>query len=55
VETAEQRDFLAGRGCDFLQGFLLYAPMPASALAAALSHAGVAVGAAAASDTSRRA
>lgn len=40
VETAEQREFLAGRGCDILQGFLLYAPMPATELPAALAGAG---------------
>jgi EAL domain-containing protein (putative c-di-GMP-specific phosphodiesterase class I) len=32
VETAEQRAFLAERGCDLLQGFLLYAAMPAEEL-----------------------
>jgi diguanylate cyclase len=38
VETAEQRDFLVGQGCDLLQGFLFYASMPAGKLAAALSE-----------------
>ena len=37
VETEEQREFLAGRGCDLLQGFLLHAPMEARALPAALA------------------
>ena len=37
VETPAQRDFLAGRGCDFLQGFLFYAPMPAAELPEALA------------------
>ena len=39
VETAEQRDFLADRGCDILQGFLLHAAMPAGELPAALAGA----------------
>ena len=39
VETPEQRDFLTASGCDLLQGFLFYAPMPAEALAAALAGA----------------
>lgn len=28
IETAEQRDFLAGLGCDFAQGFLYTEPVP---------------------------
>jgi len=36
VETEEQRTFLAEHGCDLLQGFLLYAPMPAAELPRAL-------------------
>jgi EAL domain-containing protein (putative c-di-GMP-specific phosphodiesterase class I) len=28
VETEAQRDFLAGLGCDFLQGYLFSRPMP---------------------------
>jgi EAL domain-containing protein (putative c-di-GMP-specific phosphodiesterase class I) len=47
VETPEQRDFLAGRGCDLFRGFLFHAPMPASELARALA------GPHAASDTLR--
>lgn len=39
VETREQRDFLAARGCDFLQGFLFYAAMPAVKLPSALAGA----------------
>jgi EAL domain-containing protein (putative c-di-GMP-specific phosphodiesterase class I) len=37
VECEEQRAFLAEHGCDLLQGFFLYAPMPAEALPAALA------------------
>jgi PAS domain S-box-containing protein len=33
VETEEQRDFLAARGCDLLQGYLLYAAVAADNLA----------------------
>ena len=29
VETIDQRDFLAGVGCDFAQGFLYSQPVPA--------------------------
>lgn len=32
VETAGQRDFLAGLGCDFVQGFLYSRPLPADAV-----------------------
>jgi EAL domain-containing protein (putative c-di-GMP-specific phosphodiesterase class I) len=39
VETPAQRDFLVERGCDLLQGFLLYAPMPAEELPEALAAA----------------
>ena len=37
VETPRQRDFLVERKCDLLQGFLLYAPMPAEELPEALA------------------
>ena len=37
VETEEQRDDLMHRGCDLFQGFLFYAPMPASELPRALA------------------
>ena len=36
VETEEQRDFLAGAGCDFFQGYLFSPPVPAADLQAAL-------------------
>ena len=36
VETEEQRDFLAGAGCDFFQGYLFCPPVPAADLQAAL-------------------
>ena len=36
VETPAQRDFLAARGCDLIQGFLYFAPMPAEDLASVL-------------------
>jgi EAL domain-containing protein (putative c-di-GMP-specific phosphodiesterase class I) len=39
VETSEQRDFLADRGCDFLQGYLFYAALPATRLPSALAAA----------------
>ena len=39
VETEEQRDDLTRRGCDLFQGFLFYAPMPATGLAHALAAA----------------
>jgi EAL domain-containing protein (putative c-di-GMP-specific phosphodiesterase class I) len=32
VETEAQRDFLAARGCDLLQGFLFSPPLPAQEL-----------------------
>lgn len=32
VETAEQRDFLLGEGCDLLQGYLVAPPMPVAQL-----------------------
>ena len=32
VETAEQRDYLAERGCDLIQGYLAARPMPAEQL-----------------------
>ena len=37
VETGEQRDFLAARGCDFFQGFLFHAALPAARLPSALA------------------
>jgi EAL domain-containing protein (putative c-di-GMP-specific phosphodiesterase class I) len=36
VETPEQRQFLAGHGCDLFQGFLFHAAMPAKKLSHAL-------------------
>lgn len=42
VETREQRDFLAARGCDFYQGFLFHAAMPAGRLPSALAGASAA-------------
>jgi EAL domain-containing protein (putative c-di-GMP-specific phosphodiesterase class I) len=39
VETAEQRDFLAARGCDFFQGFLFHPALPAKRLPSALAAA----------------
>jgi len=39
VETREQRDFLTARGCDFFQGYLFYAAMPAARLPSALAGA----------------
>jgi EAL domain-containing protein (putative c-di-GMP-specific phosphodiesterase class I) len=39
VESAEQRDFLAGRGCDLFQGFLFHAAMPAPEMARLLAGA----------------
>ncbi|HPE05783.1 MAG TPA: hypothetical protein PK101_14335 [Thauera sp.] len=32
VETAEQREFLAGNGCSAYQGYLFSAPQPIAAL-----------------------
>jgi EAL domain-containing protein (putative c-di-GMP-specific phosphodiesterase class I) len=37
VETEEQREWLAARGCDLFQGFLFHAPMPAEELPRALA------------------
>jgi EAL domain-containing protein (putative c-di-GMP-specific phosphodiesterase class I) len=37
VEKEEQRDFLAGEGCDFFQGFLFHGALPAKRLPAALA------------------
>ena len=42
VETQEQWDFLAARGCDEIQGFLLARPQPAQAIAELLPHRQVA-------------
>jgi diguanylate cyclase len=39
VETAEQRDFLAARGCDFFQGFLFHPALPEKRLPSALAAA----------------
>ena len=39
VETPRQRDFLADHGCDFLQGYLFYAALPAMRLPSALAAA----------------
>ena len=39
VETEEQRDFLAESRCDYFQGFLFHAAMPAKTLPEALSGA----------------
>jgi EAL domain-containing protein (putative c-di-GMP-specific phosphodiesterase class I) len=39
VETPEQRDFLAARGCDFYQGFLFHPALPAKRLPSALAAA----------------
>jgi EAL domain-containing protein (putative c-di-GMP-specific phosphodiesterase class I) len=40
VETPPQRDFLVDRGCDFLQGYLFHAPMPADEVPLAQAGAG---------------
>jgi EAL domain-containing protein (putative c-di-GMP-specific phosphodiesterase class I) len=37
IETEEERGFLLEHGCDLLQGFLLFPPMAAEALPAALA------------------
>jgi EAL domain-containing protein (putative c-di-GMP-specific phosphodiesterase class I) len=39
VETPQQRDFLAARGCDFYQGFLFHPALPAKRLPSALAAA----------------
>ena len=39
VETAAQRDYLQGQGCDLLQGYLLGRPEPAEAAAARMALA----------------
>jgi len=39
VETVAQRDFLAGHGCDLLQGFLFHGPLAAPEVARALAGA----------------
>jgi EAL domain-containing protein (putative c-di-GMP-specific phosphodiesterase class I) len=41
VETAAQRQFLAGEGCDEMQGYLLSRPVPATACEALLRPAAV--------------
>jgi EAL domain-containing protein (putative c-di-GMP-specific phosphodiesterase class I) len=38
VESTEERDFLAGHGCDLLQGYLISPPMSASDLLATLTR-----------------
>jgi EAL domain-containing protein (putative c-di-GMP-specific phosphodiesterase class I) len=38
VETAEQRDFLIARECDFLQGYLFNKPMAAEDVYSRLTH-----------------
>lgn len=43
VETAEQRDYLCGIGCDIQQGYLYSRPLPAEAIAALLEAGAVAV------------
>lgn len=40
VETAPQREFLGGLGCEFLQGFLLGRPVPAEEAAEIMRRAG---------------
>ena len=37
VETQEQREWLAARGCDLFQGYLFYAAMPAEEMPRALA------------------
>ncbi|WP_025129994.1 EAL domain-containing protein [Pseudomonas sp. PH1b] len=38
IETAEQRDYLAAQGVDFLQGYLFGRPMPSTEFVAALAR-----------------
>ncbi|MCY7264120.1 EAL domain-containing protein [Pseudomonas protegens] len=38
IETAEQRDYLAAQGVDFLQGYLFGRPMPSAEFVAALAR-----------------
>lgn len=38
IETAEQRDYLAAKGVDFLQGYLFGRPMPSAEFVAALAR-----------------
>ena len=38
VETEEQRDLLAAKGCDLFQGFLWHAPMPCAEVARVLAR-----------------
>lgn len=40
IETVEQRDFLMGLGCDFLQGYLIAKPLPVADLIAMLGTPG---------------
>ena len=37
VETPEQRDYLAARGVDYLQGYLIGRPMPLESLLSSLA------------------
>jgi EAL domain-containing protein (putative c-di-GMP-specific phosphodiesterase class I) len=37
VETPEQRDYLAARGVDYLQGYLIGRPMPLESLLSSLT------------------
>jgi diguanylate cyclase (GGDEF)-like protein/PAS domain S-box-containing protein len=43
VETAAQRDFLIGHGCDFAQGWLYGRPMPAVAMAKFMAQSALAL------------
>jgi EAL domain-containing protein (putative c-di-GMP-specific phosphodiesterase class I) len=43
VENEGQRAFLCDHGCDLLQGFLLFPPLPLDGLPAALARAGAAL------------
>jgi EAL domain-containing protein (putative c-di-GMP-specific phosphodiesterase class I) len=54
VETEAQRDFLAGLGCDFLQGFLLCPPVAAADLPATLAKRGALAGPPSAGETNGR-